>query len=253
MKFTVILLLAFIPFKSVAQSLSPERVANIKACTVKITVEGNPAVLGMGFFIRSDGLILTCWHLIEAAIIRDPKTTVITGFKKIFISTANGQSIEAGISLDLINKGYIDAISYDYCLLAIVDPKHAAVPFLKLGDYNKLDEGQEVYTCGFPAGTDQPMVTKGIVSSKFVDTTISIMENGKLTKKPRSQALLDMVLNRSGGAIIKPGVTINDDEVVGIANFAIIPNGQMLEQAGPSLIGGCVAINHFLEGLIRMK
>jgi len=253
MKKILLLCALCISIDAIGQGLSPDRVAKIKACTVKITFEGNTAQSGSAFFIRGDGLMLTCWHVIEPALTRDPKTNAITGFKKITVITSGGKKLEAGILLDVINKDYINAISYDYCLMALVDTKHPPLPFLNLGNYNNLNEGDEVYTCGYNPVTEQQMVTKGMVASKFTDTTITIMEGGKLTQKPRQQALLDMTINRSGGAVMKLGATANDDVIVGIVDFAVLPNGLGTENTAASAIGGCVSINHFLEGITKLK
>ena len=96
------------------------------------------------------------------------------------------------------------------------------------------------------------------------------------------QALLDLTMNKgnSGGAIIKLGNTIEDDEVIGIADFIINPIGSMadslintfnrssgnLELSGidPNRtfslftqilsstsigVSGCISLNHFVESL----
>jgi hypothetical protein len=251
MKKTLYYCLLCLPLLARGQWLTPDRVAYIKACTVKINTEGDPRP-SAGFFVRADGLILTTWHSIAPAIVRDPKTNAITSLKKIKVTTADGKQAEVGILLDLLNKDYFGAISYDYCLLIWANPNHPAVPYLKLGTFNQVSEGQEVFTCGYINGTDQPVVTRGIVSTKFVDSTI-IIQAGKPTIIPRQQALLDMAMNRSGGAIVQPGTTIADDVVIGIADMLVVPDGQSIEAGMSSPIGGCIAINHLLDGIKRMN
>ncbi|RYZ94235.1 MAG: hypothetical protein EOP47_28220 [Sphingobacteriaceae bacterium] len=153
----------------------------------------------------------------------------------------------------MLSKDYAAALAFDYCLLAIKPIQHAPFPFYKTGDFNLLAVGDEVYTNGYTNGNVQSFVSRGIVASKSVDTTVSVTNNGKVVQMPRSEALLNLTQYRSGGAIIKMGATVYDDELVGIANFITLPNGKALENAGPSPIGGCIAINHFLDGLTRMK
>jgi len=280
-----LLLLLFIPILSIGQSLSPERVAKIKECTVKIIIEGGNSI-GTGFITGENGSLVSCWHVIEPAIIRDPITHNISGFKKIFIQRNTGEIEQVGIPVDLINKDYRNALAYDYVLLGLVNKRLLPYKYLKLGDYTKVKEGQEVYTCGYPLGIDQQFISKGIISTKYLDTTIAINEGGNLIKMPRSQMLVDFTLNKgnSGGAVIKIGNTIEEDEVIGIADFIINPIGgkadyliDNLQKATGALklqgidpnemflgiiqvlnsssvgISGAVSINHFLDGLGRMR
>lgn len=285
-KFLILIFYIFILTKDTfAQSLSLERVAKIKACTGKITIEGSNAT-GTGFIISTDGLLLTCWHVIEPAIIRSPQDNSVIGFKKTTIQFNDGKSFELSFSLDLLKKDYNNALAYDYCLLKIITKQTTSFQFLKLGDFNTLQEGQEVYTCGYPLGIDQQFISKGIASTKYIDTSIIIKSNTEIKKFRRSQALLDLTLNKgnSGGAVVKIGATIDDDVVIGIADFIISPVGNDAENiikqlqassGGVSISGidpnqlfaniiqvlnnssigvsGCVAINHFLDGYSIMN
>lgn len=282
LKYFIPVFIVFISINGVfAQSLSPERVTKVKDCTVKITIEGSNAT-GTGFFVNSNGTLLTCWHVIEPAIVRDPQTHTITDIKKIFIHLSSKEILEVGISKIFFNKSYVQAIAYDYCMLSPLNKQHSIFPYLKIGNFNNTPEGQEVYTCGYPLGINQQFISKGILSTKYVDSSNSVVRNGQLTKMPRSQALLDLTLNKgnSGGAIIKIGQTVNDDEVIGIADFIINPIGgnaeeliEQLQQNSGSVfisgvdtnnmfaniiqllnntsigVSGCISINHFLSDL----
>jgi serine protease Do len=269
-----------------AQSLTPERVRHIKECTFKITIEGSQSV-GTGFFVGDSGTILTCWHVIEPAMVRDSKTNAIIGVRKIFIQLNSGQTLEVGILANLINHSYNDAVAYDFCILKVATLSHSPFPFLKIGNFNDLQEGDEVYTCGYPLGIQQQFISKGVASTKYLDTTIKIMNstNGAIISMPRNQCLLDMTLNKgnSGGAVIKIGSNESDDEVIGIADFIINPIGGRAEaladflksrSGGVSISGvdpnllfsniveildntsigvsGCVSINHALDGFAKL-
>ncbi len=264
------------------QSLSPERIVKIKNCSVRITIDGETS--GTGFFINKTGQILTCWHVVESAIIKDSLQQII-GFKNIGIILNNGEKRTVGISTYFLQNGNKEAVGYDFCLLNQLKP--GSFPFFKIGDYNIVSEGDDIYTCGFPMGLEQPFISKGMISTKFVDTLNSINYNGKNIIMPRTQALLDLTLNggNSGGAIVKMGKTIDDDEVIGLADFVINPIGSTrandmirqfshgvnkysIEGVDPSKVfiyftqvmskmslgvSGCISTNHFLNALSNIK
>lgn len=244
-----------------SQSLGTQRVAHIKECTFKITIDGSQSV-GTGFFIAKDGTFLTCWHVIEPALIRDSATHAITRYKKIFIHLNSDETLEAGILSQVINNSYNAAVGYDYCILKVQTTDHAPFPFLKVGKFDNLDEGQEIYTCGYPLGMQQQFISKGIVSTKYVDTANTIVSNNVITKMPRNEVLLDVTLNKgnSGGAIVKIGKSPKDDEVVGIADFIINPIGSnssalaALLKRNPASVnsGGTENINVYAENTYAM-
>lgn len=262
-----------------AQSLSIERVNKIKSSTVKVTIDSSDKV-GTGFFVSAEGILLTCWHVIAPAIYIDSSKKI--KIRKIFIELNTGEKFEYGIREDMAGKKNIDAILFDFCILIPVENPNRSFPFLKIGDYNKITEGQEVYTCGYPLAIPQQFISKGIISTKYVDTIF--LTNDPKIRKPRNQALMDITLNHgnSGGPVIMIGESINDDVVIGISDFIINPIGQMADKlidifnAGKGMVkfagidpnevyilftqflnntsigvSGCVSINHVLETINR--
>lgn len=278
----VTIFITYLNFTSFTQSLTPERIAKIKACTVRIVVDG--ATSGTGFFVSTFGSVLTCWHVIEPAIIRDSLHRIIN-LKPILMVLSSGEKISVGIANYCMQKGLSDAMGYDYCLLS--SSKDISTDCLKFGDFDSLSEGEDVYTCGFPIGIEQPFVSKGMVSTKFIDSLNSITNNGKVFKIKRYEALLDITLNagNSGGAIIKIGKTLDDDQVIGLADFIVNPIGDVNENflinqfskgvgkyKGEGIdpnsafiyfteilskismgVSGCISTNHFLNGLNNIK
>lgn len=278
-----LLIVVGLPFSLFSQSLSPERVAKIKSCTVKIVLDNQ--VIGTGFFIDNRGTLLTCWHVIKSSIIRMADKTIL---KPSFIEYSNGKRDSVAIP-PIMEKISADAVSFDFCVLI---PKKqlsqtSQTPFLKLGSFANIQEGEEVYTCGYPLGMQQQFISKGIVSTKYLENDNFLIDvNGKTTTIPRNQALLDMTLNKgnSGGAIVKIGKTIDEDEVIGIADFIINPIGNKgddlikhlnanagaikIQGVDPNAmfsllatfinsssngISGCVAIDHFLSTASKLK
>lgn len=192
MRISIILTFLILSVNCFSQSLSLERVNKLKAATVRITIENSNSV-GTGFFIRDDGLLLTCWHVIEPAIIRDASNN-ITGLKKIFVTINDTTKLEFGILLSFFKDSnlYRQGLAYDFSLLVPIKKMTTKQVFLKLGDFNTLNEGQEVITCGYPIGIEQNFISRGIISTKYIDTTITIITPYTKTKYNRSQALMDI-------------------------------------------------------------
>lgn len=279
----LLLFISCLPILVAAQSLSPERMTKIKSATVRLVIE-NVAATGTAFFISASGELLTCWHVIEPAYIRDT-TGLIVYTRRVFIEFAGGEKAEVTIP-PVFSSGslYIPARSNDYCLLLPAKPLTRPFTFYKLGDFNKVTEGQEVYSCAFPAGIVLPFVSKGIFSTRFVDTSVYLNSNGTEKKIRRDAGLINIAMNRgcSGGPVIKPGNTVEEDEVIGISDVLLNPYGQGIRELSTILskaeadeamspilnilkyfssvneqaasgIGSCLSINHFLKDVRTLK
>ncbi len=221
----IIVFVQFIYNKSFCQSLNSERINHIKSCTVRITVDGTGSV-GTGFVIDQFGTILTCWHVVKPLLITGVNNQII-GYRKVIAEFNDGRKIEYGIPLSLLNKGAKVLLSYDICGLVPNVNFSSPQSFLKIGNFSNLSEGDEVVTCGYPLGIPKQFVSKGIISTKFQDTS-SFNNNGIIEKTPVNYALMDITMNKgnSGGAIIKLGNDVSNDEVIGIADFIITPVGK---------------------------
>lgn len=102
--------------------------------------------LGSGFFIRSDGHILTNYH-------------VVNGAQKIWITTEDGKNYDAKIT-------GIDKLS-DLAVLKIVNPKGEKPSFkpVNFGNADNARIGDIVLTIGNPYGLGAS-VSQGIISAK---------------------------------------------------------------------------------------
>src|SRR5690606_15167195 len=89
--------------------------------------------------------------------------------------------------------------------------------FYKIGNYKTVSEGQEIYTCGYPFGIEQPITSFGLISSKWQQP---IKFNDSLSIN-RDVAWLDLAMNKgnSGGPILVKTDNPDSDFVVGIATF----------------------------------
>jgi len=99
--------------------------------------------IGTGFFIDSNGYILTCAHVIEDAI----KISIV-------IPSIGKDKFEA----EIIST----CPSIDLALLKTINYKNDT--FLKLGDSDKIKPKDKVVAIGYPLGQDRLKYTSGIVS-----------------------------------------------------------------------------------------
>lgn len=271
-----------IPANSQSYSLGKQRVDRLKNATVKVMIQGRDGI-GTGFFISETGSILTCFHVIQPALNLDDKS-VIVSIQPIYVKLNNSDTLNVEIPPEYLT-GKINEIaaSNDFCLLVPVDKKNKKkYTFLPLGKFEDVSEGDEVYTAGHPLAINEQFISRGIFSTKYVDSTTNFLVlAGKLTPVKRNVGWLDLTINKgnSGGAVIRRGNKPEDDRVVGIVtnllnkygvsadpiNQALnlgewtLPNGVsltgILKIFSEALsyqfngIGGCVSINYFWSTL----
>jgi len=225
------------------------RINNIKKCTGRIIIDS--VAVGTGFFISENGLVLTCWHVIDS----DPLLFENGKIKsKIFIELVSKERIEIEVldSLKETNKfGYL----YDYIVLRAKN-SNKKYSYFKLGNFDKCIEGSEVYTCGYPFAQFYPVYTQGVVSTIFNDTIFYY--NDTIIKK---SALLDITFNRgnSGGAVFLKGKKTKFDQLIGIADFIVVPRNtnelsELKKSINPysmgSLQSGSFDLRDFAKSLI---
>ncbi|NUQ23257.1 MAG: trypsin-like peptidase domain-containing protein [Saprospiraceae bacterium] len=230
MKPIVILFLVFSSFFIVGDLYSqiPQKVVeNLKNSVVRILIDSIP--MGTGFFVSSDGDIVTNYHVIVNNNLRLSQDGNITS--KIYIETKDKKRYEVYIHNYYINKGKKQSELYDYCLLKIKNNR-IKFPFLKLGKYEDMKEGQFILTCGYPFGMEEQFVSAGYVSTKcvqelyyqeHVSSGVPVIAD---TMK-RNISYLDITTNKgnSGGPII----VYDKNEsilVVGISSFIVTPIGE---------------------------
>lgn len=173
-----------------------------------------PANYGSGFFFRSDGYVLTNFHVV-----------------------ANADTIRVGINEH--NEYPARLIGYDPFLdVAVVkiEGVHQRFTALPLGDSDKLQKGEWVMAIGNPFGLDKT-VTVGVVSAKG-------REFEELDGRPAVSSFIqtDAAINpgNSGGPLLNLA-----GEVVGINTFII-------GQGGNIGIGFALPINEVKRVLDRL-
>ena len=199
----------------------PDSIAGIAArvspSVVSIEVRrGNSGGTGSGFFLGSNGNILTNNHVISAAA---------NGNATITVMLANGKSYKA----ELIGRD----VAYD---LAVIKIPVTDAPALQLGDSDKVEVGDGVIAIGSPLGLTGT-VTSGIISAKNRPVT-----SGSGTRESSFINALqtDAAINpgNSGGPLVDLS-----GAVVGI-NSAIATTGSLFgSQSGSIGLGFAIPIN----------
>lgn len=158
-------------------------------------------VLGSGFIVDANGLILTNSH-------------VVFGLQSLTVTLDDGSVVPA----KLVGADPI----FDLAVIQIPKPKGGVLPVLKLGDSDRVRPGEEVIAIGNPLGLDQT-VTHGIVSGLnrlLPETPLSVSE-------PLIQTDTAINPGNSGGPLLD-----RCGEVIGI-NTAILPEAQNIGFAIP--------------------
>jgi S1-C subfamily serine protease len=183
----------------------PELFKRVSPAVVMITGQSiNPyrlqgrvtRVLGSGFLIDANGLILTNSH-------------VVYGLQSLTVTMDDGAIVAA----KLVGADPI----FDLAVVQIPKPRTGTLPTVKLGDSDRLRPGEEVIAIGNPLGLDQT-VTRGIVSGInriLPETPLSLTE-------PLIQTDTAINPGNSGGPLLN-----RCGEVVGI-NTAIVPEAQSI-------------------------
>ena len=130
------------------QSMQDEELVNqVSKAVVYISREGS---LGSGFLIDEKGHILTNHHVIAKPTAENPNEVA----ERIVVTLYNEQKYPAKV---------IGHYSSPDCALLKIDAKEL-LPFLTLGDSDKVKSGNKVYALGQPSGLKKT-VTAGIVSN----------------------------------------------------------------------------------------
>ena len=168
---------------------------------------------GSGFLLDSSGLVASNSHVV---LTDDPKDS--------------GVVFHDGVQKNCIQIVYRDA-SHDFIILKIEGDDH---PSLDLGNYNDVEEGDDIYFCGYPLRSNNHTIHGGWVSSKLNMNNINIIQ-------------LDASVNsgNSGGPLLNM-----EDKVVGIItrkaggiDEKFLNIGKMVKNAPPTMTVGYTLTN----------
>src|SRR6516162_10034724 len=151
MRTTLILALLLLSNQFLQADSIPEIVERTKSAIVEIVsmdTQGPPRKLGTGFFVSSDGLVVTNFHVIRSAA-------------SLAVVNNNG-------ALFLFEKIVAQPTGVD---LAILKFRAKDVPFLMLGDSTDKVEGERLIVIGNPTGF-LGTVSEGIISGFREDRSL---------------------------------------------------------------------------------
>lgn len=196
------------------------RVKKLKQSTVQILVDKEKC--GTGFFVTDKGITITNFHVIINPRLRIQNNQIIS---QLSIVDFKNDTIPVIIKIDLSKESVVnEARIWDYIILQ--PQKEIKANFLKLGNFKNVYDGASVYTCGFPLDLKVPLITTGTFSTTDTQTqTIGV------NKYERQIGWLDMTTNKgnSGGALMLLGNTPDEDEIIGITSFILVPFYKELE------------------------
>ncbi len=198
-----------------------QRLLQIKKATVRILIDGQ--VSGTGFVVSENGLVATCFHVVQHFQEAPNGQTQISYASSIEVEFDDKKKLPAIVHRSCQNQRFLEALSKDYCILEV---KSKLLISLPLGTFADAYEGADIYLCGFPLGIDQPVVSVGMFSTKW--TTSGYLNQGS----NREVAWLDITMNKgnSGGPIVLIDREPRDDKVVGIASFGLNPFADSAEE-----------------------
>ena len=114
--------------------------------------------IGTGFFINSEGYILTCSHVSENA-------------SKIWITIPESGNEEYECDLISVHpEADLSLIKIKKLNEYIKHLKNKTCSYLELGDSDNLQTGQDVLAIGYPLGQNKLKITKGIISGRDGDS-----------------------------------------------------------------------------------
>lgn len=175
---------------------------------------------GSGFFVSSEGVIITNRHVIMSP---DVEYTIITTDEKKYEAEV--------LARDSVN---------DVAIIKIKNAKDKKFPIIELGDSNKINLGQEVIAVGNALGAFQNTVSTGVVSglSRFITAQDGI--SGHMSQL-RGLVQTDAAINpgNSGGPLVDL-----DGKVIAV-NVAIV--------LGAQNIGFAIPINNAKKDLDDLK
>lgn len=187
-----------------------------KPAVVKIICEDINSV-GSGFIVSPDGHIVTCHHVIGDYDIGINGLQNINYSKQIKIKFYDGQTQIA----DIITTFKVDQLNdttfflsnwlcvvHDFAVLKI---QGSNLPFLTFSDTTSFGEGEKVFFCGYPFGSNIHTTHTGILSAVF---TVFTSYAGRIEQEILQ---VDGSINKgnSGGPLLE----IESGKVIGIISM----------------------------------
>lgn len=231
-----------------------DTIEKIKPSIVRVVVlleaEGQRRIISMGSgFLCAPGAVATCYHVIDPATKEEGA--------EVFIISPDNKLIPV--------LGGFSEYQKDITVLRI---QGEDLPYLTLGDYTGIREGEEVAFCGYPLNLTVPTTSSGIVAAKGngiiadfpydvfqLDTAVNVGNSGSPVFLPHSGFVVGMV-NARQGSVGRGLRSLIETDVPGgldIHGMGLMPAlKSMAQQMDSNLrlgLGYAVSINYIKEVL----
>jgi len=185
-----------------------------------VEIGGEPS--GSGFVVARN-LIVTSYHVVQDFDKGDKGNLLAKVSSDISVRFSSGVTAPAVPVWPTDVPQRQKCVGKDYIFLRIDRETPKPLP---LGYFKNSAEGASIYIAGYPFGVNQPIVSRGMLSTKWQAPGYHGV-GGK-----RWVAWLDVTMNagNSGGPVILLGDTSGEDTVIGIATFSLNPFAQRAEK-----------------------
>ena len=215
-------------------------------------------IVGSGFNIHPNGLVVTNHHVIKCFVDNFMQRKQVPGYEidmlqgealnALFYALVDDPSLKRTIKLfsQVVRSSFYDE-EKDFSLCTLSQIKDS-LPYLRLEDSNKVEEGDEVCVCGFPYGSNLHDAVSGVHISVCTGIISSIIPFAGVPEDYIQAFQLDILLNpgNSGGPVIHA----KSGRVIGIATSTYSPKQSGV--AVPSGISFAIPIN-FVKKKIQNK
>lgn len=202
----------------------------VKSATVAICrkrTDGAFEPFGSGINVHPEGVVVTCKHVVEDAVVgvhprKLPASEKGIRHEKVLMheicavfTRVRDRAVDMGVARLLAIHG-----NHEYDLAVAKLRPEEELPFVDLDDSNSVNEGDHALACGFPLGPYlQPRYPVG---SLFTRGIISGIRPHSASEE-RNYFLIDMTINpgNSGG----PLCSENTGKIIGIVNARIEVEG----------------------------
>ena len=217
-------LLAFVaPNQGRAQTMKlSDKIKQLRPAVLEIFV--NEKRSGTGFFVSSEGHVVTALHVIAKKEVQN-KQIVVTYFDKLKVRLHDGRILVA----QPIPNAAPDHAFFDMALLK-VDGKN--LHSLTIGLYDDITEGEESYFMGFPFDAPAAVTYEGIVSAKFS------LVAGTLEGVPISTDIILIQSPVARGFSGAPLLSLTNDKVVGVVTTRMGGIGPKLSETREKILQG---------------
>lgn len=204
-KLLAAIILCFLSFSTMdAQTGLIDAIKSVKKSVVKIICSDIDSK-GTGFIVDKDGYIFTCNHVVCKYILEKNELKQTLYSSKIIVHFEDGTELPAELISAQDIKLDARPLLYDYAILKISGNNFTPV---KLGNYSSVQEGSEVYFCGYPLSSSHLTTHRGIVSAKYTrkgsfnNTEQKIFQvDGSINKGNSGGPLFDLATRKVVGII----------------------------------------------------